>query len=292
MRCVRVCGVHCVWGLRVGGRVRGCLRVGALVHSRDRFRHVEELPIIAQLLDHRAQVWAVDETHGVVVDAAFVADGVDGNDGGVLQLRRRGRLVLKALELAWIEGRRQWQDLQRHFTAQRALPSFVDDAHAAAPDFLNQLEITDGFHGKFRGTGCFGFSLLDEGANGGTNGGFLCHGRRRLGRLRRQRFHGFAGGQKRFRSEARNAGKERFWGGGTTHATARGRVTLHECHATKAVPKLVGHFGVLCADFFLAGELLGWKFHVLLENLEQTVFVTLGAVVVFGVFRGRGQGRG
>ena len=54
----------------------------------------------AQLGDDGGQGLALDELHGVVVDAALAADGVDRHDVGVVQAGRGPRLVVEALQAA------------------------------------------------------------------------------------------------------------------------------------------------------------------------------------------------
>jgi hypothetical protein len=66
------------------------------------------------LADEVGQRLAVDQLHGVEVDAALAADRVDRHDVGVVQARRRAGLVVEALQLARVHRRRQGQDLQRH----------------------------------------------------------------------------------------------------------------------------------------------------------------------------------
>ena len=65
-----------------------------------------------------SQAASLDELHGVVVDAALLADRVHRHDVLVPQVRRREGLVLEALQLAGVEGRRERQHLQRHAPSQ------------------------------------------------------------------------------------------------------------------------------------------------------------------------------
>ncbi len=90
-----------------------------------------------QPLDHLGQGLALDELHGVVVDALVAADRVDGHDVGVVQLGRRLRLVLEALQLPGVERRGERQDLQGDPPGQRDLLGLVDDPHAAAADLAD-----------------------------------------------------------------------------------------------------------------------------------------------------------
>ena len=83
----------------------------------------------------------LDELHGVVVDAALLADRVHRHDVLVPQMRRGEGLVLEALQLARVEGRGERQHLQRHAPPQRDLLGLVDHAHAAPADFAQEAEI-------------------------------------------------------------------------------------------------------------------------------------------------------
>ena len=93
--------------------------------------------------DHVGQRAAVDELHGVEVDAALAADGEDRHDVGVVQARRRPRLVLEALQVARVHRRRERQHLQRHPPIQRDLLRLVDDAHAAPADLADDAEVAE-----------------------------------------------------------------------------------------------------------------------------------------------------
>ena len=98
-------------------------------------------PRRAQLADHRGEGPAVDELHGVEVDAALAADRVDGHDVGVVQLGGGLGLVLEALQVLGVQRRGERQHLQRDAPAQGQLHGLVDDAHAAAADLADDLEI-------------------------------------------------------------------------------------------------------------------------------------------------------
>jgi len=53
------------------------------------------------------------------VGAALATDPEHGDDVGVVQVRRRLRLVLEALQLPRVEGRREGQHLQGHPPVER-----------------------------------------------------------------------------------------------------------------------------------------------------------------------------
>jgi hypothetical protein len=100
---------------------------------------------------------AVDELHGVVVDAALAAHRVDRHDVLVVQAGRRPRLVVEALQLPRVHRRRQRQHLQRHPAAKRDLLGLVDDAHAAAPDLADQPAVAQRMRSVEGGTGEWAF---------------------------------------------------------------------------------------------------------------------------------------
>ena len=63
----------------------------------------------------------VDELHRIVVDSPLDADGKDGNDIGMVELRGGLGLVFEAGDLPAVEDCRERQDLQGHAPAQRDL---------------------------------------------------------------------------------------------------------------------------------------------------------------------------
>ena len=67
-------------------------------------------PLTAQLVDGGRHRLAVDVLHRVVVDAALVADGEDGDDVRVVELGRRLGLVAEAGELPLVEHGGEGQD--------------------------------------------------------------------------------------------------------------------------------------------------------------------------------------
>ena len=90
-----------------------------------------------------AERLAIDELHGVEMDAAFAADGEDGHDVAVVQAGRRPRLVLEALQPPRVHRRGERQHLQRHAPAQRQLLRLVDHAHAAPADLADDAEVAE-----------------------------------------------------------------------------------------------------------------------------------------------------
>ena len=98
---------------------------------------------VAQLLHYLRQALAFDELHGVVVDAAFDADGVDRDDVRVVERGGGAGFVLEAGELLLVEHRGEGQHFQGDAAAERDLLGFVDDAHAAAADLAEDAEVAE-----------------------------------------------------------------------------------------------------------------------------------------------------
>src|SRR5262249_35105987 len=94
---------------------RGC---GAELASDAVGVRVDVRGAAAQLTDDGVERAAVDELHGVKMHAAFMAHVIDGNNVGVVQLRRGVRFGLKTLQVFFIQGRRERQDLEGHSPAQ------------------------------------------------------------------------------------------------------------------------------------------------------------------------------
>ena len=88
----------------------------------------------AKLVEDGGQAAAVDELHGVVVDAVVAADAEDRHDVRMVQLGGGLGLDLEPLALLGVDRRGEGQDLERDAPAQRDLLGLVDDAHAAAAD--------------------------------------------------------------------------------------------------------------------------------------------------------------
>jgi hypothetical protein len=75
------------------------------------------------------------------VDAPVTAHRVDRHEVLVVQARDRLGLVLEALQVLGIQGRRERQHLEGHAPAQRELFGLVDHSHAAAPDLAYDAEV-------------------------------------------------------------------------------------------------------------------------------------------------------
>src|SRR5262249_40418662 len=86
----------------------------------------------AQLVEDGVEAEALNELHGVIRQAIVLADGEDGHDVRVVQLRRRPRLPLKALQRRWAPGGGPRYHLEGDAAAEGDLLRLVDHAHAAA----------------------------------------------------------------------------------------------------------------------------------------------------------------
>ncbi len=84
---------------------------------------------------------AVDELHGVIMDAALAADAIDGDDVLMVQMGGRLGLVLEALDLLGVQGGRQRQHLEGNAPAQRKLLRLVHDPHAASADLAEDAKV-------------------------------------------------------------------------------------------------------------------------------------------------------
>ena len=73
---------------------------------------------IAAFGDRLGQGLPLDELHGVVVDAALAADGIDRDDVGVVELGGGQGLGLEPPELGRVHGRREREHLERHPAVQ------------------------------------------------------------------------------------------------------------------------------------------------------------------------------
>ena len=80
---------------------------------------------------------AVDELHGVVVDAALAADGVDRHDVLVGQVSCGLSLILEPLKLLGVEHGREREHLQRHPAPERNLLGLVHHTHSTTANLAN-----------------------------------------------------------------------------------------------------------------------------------------------------------
>jgi hypothetical protein len=142
-------GRHRRVGARQGFRLRlRCATGRRPVVGRRLFGRVRHLAALAG--DDFGQAAAVDELHGVVVDGALAADGVDVDDVRVVQRGGRPGLVVEALQLPRVQRSGEGQHLEGHAAAQRELFGLVDHAHAAAADLPDDAEVAELAEGLFR----------------------------------------------------------------------------------------------------------------------------------------------
>jgi hypothetical protein len=98
----------------------------------------------AHLADDDVEGPAVDELHGVKVDAAITAHCVHRDNVAVMQTGGGERLVAEALQVLFVECSGEGQHLQRDHAIERNLDGLVDDAHAATADFAHDEEVAQG----------------------------------------------------------------------------------------------------------------------------------------------------
>ena len=133
-------------GLRPGTGDQDVARLDVAVHQTRGVHGVEGVghrlqqgaqrldvePTVA--LEHRAEVFAVDEAHRQVEHAVRVARVVDRDDVRVLQAGRDGGFPLEAVAVLPVGGERRGEHLQGDRAAQLQVAGAVDDAHAAFAD--------------------------------------------------------------------------------------------------------------------------------------------------------------
>ena len=96
-----------------------------------------------ELRDDAGHALAADKLHGVVVNAAVLADRIDRNDIGVIESGRRADLILKSHEPGFVQHRGERQDLQRDPAPHGRLLGLEDDAHSAAADLAHDLKLAE-----------------------------------------------------------------------------------------------------------------------------------------------------
>ncbi len=80
-----------------------------------------------------------DQLHAEIRQPLDLADLVDRDDLGMIQLRNRLRLVLEPQQLGFGGKSARLDDLERNFPVKRNLAGLVDNAHAAAAQFLENF---------------------------------------------------------------------------------------------------------------------------------------------------------
>ena len=107
-------------------------------------------PRPTQLRQRPIERLAVDELHGVEMDAPLHADRIHGNDMGVVQLCRGLRFVLEAGDPARVQHRREGEHFQGDAPVQRDLVGLVHHAHAAPADLADEAEIAQPLFARHR----------------------------------------------------------------------------------------------------------------------------------------------
>ena len=120
------------------GGVRRLQRVGDLDRERQQQIDLERAPGDAML-----QRRPVEELHDEERAAVVLADIVDGADVGVVQRRCGARLAAESLQGLGIVGEVGRQELQRDEALQPRILGFVDDAHAAAAQLLDDAVVRE-----------------------------------------------------------------------------------------------------------------------------------------------------
>lgn len=125
-------------------------RAGVIGSRRGKRRGTRIVRRVAtQFSNQRRQRPSLDELHRVEMDAAFTPDCVHRHDVCVMQLSRRSRLVLETLQLLGIKRGCKRQHFERDATSERKLNRFVDDPHAATPDLVQNLKVSERTGGEF-----------------------------------------------------------------------------------------------------------------------------------------------
>ena len=92
--------------------------------------HRQRLLLIEHILERRA----LDVLHHEVVEAAFTLDAIDGNDVRMVELGRRLRLLLEALDDMLVHRDVGRQHFDRDFALERQVVREKHGAHSALPD--------------------------------------------------------------------------------------------------------------------------------------------------------------
>jgi hypothetical protein len=101
-------------------------------------------PCRQRLISHELrEVRPIDEIHREIMLALVNADFVNGHDVRMPQTRRRRGFDAKPMDEFFARILAKQQQLDRHNSVEAGLSRFVDNAHAAARDFLQQLVITE-----------------------------------------------------------------------------------------------------------------------------------------------------
>ena len=122
------------------GRVRGVERAAHLLADRG-----DALERQGAVLDRLGEVGALDPLHGDVGEAVDLAGGVHGDHIGMVDRGGEVGLALEAGAEVGLIAHLRRDHLERDETPQRDLARAIDDPHAPAPGFLEDLEVAESF---------------------------------------------------------------------------------------------------------------------------------------------------
>ena len=105
-------------------------------------------PSFRHVLEQAIQPAAADVLHRVIRQAVLLADGEDGDDVRVVELRDGHRLALEPLPAPGVEQPLARDDLQRDLPGQRFLERLVDDPHPAAPQLADDPVLAQALQGR------------------------------------------------------------------------------------------------------------------------------------------------
>ena len=117
--------------------------VRVIERQRDRLHHARHIERreSARRRETIRQRLAVDMAHDEKGDTADLVGAIDGNDVRVRELGGGARLAQKSVAHSRLPRQIGWQHLDRDFTIEIDVDRQVDDAHAAAAELTENLEI-------------------------------------------------------------------------------------------------------------------------------------------------------
>jgi hypothetical protein len=93
--------------------------------------------------DELVELAAFLELHAEVASPIALADFVDRNDPRMLKAGGRLGLAAEPLQMGFTRAMAETNNLKRNEAVETFLARAIDDALAAAPDFLQELVITE-----------------------------------------------------------------------------------------------------------------------------------------------------
>jgi len=115
--------------------------VDGVRHARDQRSNV--VPLAGERSDAPVEAAAFGELHAEQRQAGMLADLVDRQDAGVIEARHGFDFATEAVEHAGHRQQLRQHDLERDHAPGVRLARAVDDTHAAAGDFVEQLVVAD-----------------------------------------------------------------------------------------------------------------------------------------------------